>query len=567
MNNKTKEYRKMIADAFIKSLQENPNTWKQMWKSDSCPSNGNTNRKYNGLNRLWLQYNIKKNGFSDPRFYTFKQVQDMGLKVKKDSKAIKVEFWSLYDPEERKTVDFNIAKEYEDKGKKLNLFARYYSVFNGSQIEGLEKYEQPKLSDAAPQEIIDKIAKNMGVDILYDGGDDAFYRPLDDNIHLPLPQVFESQDAYNSTVLHELAHATGAAHRLNRTKGKYFGDEQYAREELVAEIASCFSQNDLGFSIEAEHFTNHKAYVQNWISEISAKEEALMEAIKDAQSAADYILEASEIEKSIAKDEIMIKGDRCNKIDEWQQANSIFIKGRSIEDPDFYFVQIKDNIKNWEFEYDHNPDKKEILKTYLDAMQIEEFDLHEKIFGAVGCKAFRDMEELERLSEEREKIYNNSFNAESKLKEIDTMAADRKTVYIKINEKFVKTDLQSKNDPDKTYNMVKLPRNTVIDGKEAGGYVFFPTYIFNDKLYDSMINIPWQEEKKIRLTKDGETIEVTPVALKKGLEDSYSKWKSNIEQKEMQQEKEQSKSAEKQQKNKQTAKVTTQSKENDFEME
>ena len=297
MNKKTKEYRKMIADEFIKSLQEDSLQWKKMWSGNMRPINGHTGRKYSGLNRLWLQHNMTQKSFDDPRFYTFKQVQDMGLKVKKGSKAVQVEFWSLYDPETKKTVDFSKAAEYEDEEKELTMIARYYSVFNGSQIEGLEKYEQHMLSDAAPQEEIDKIAANMGVEILYDGGDSAYYHRIDDNIHLPKPQAFESQDAYNATVLHELAHATGASNRLNRTKGKYFGDEQYAREELVAEIASCFAQNDLGFTIESEHFNNHKAYVQGWISEISEKEEALMEAIKDAQSAADYLAENAELVK------------------------------------------------------------------------------------------------------------------------------------------------------------------------------------------------------------------------------------------------------------------------------
>lgn len=303
MNSKTKEYRKMVADAFVKSLQEDPIGWRKMWSGSVRPENGHTGRKYTGLNRLWLQYNIEKRGFEDPRFYTFKQVQDMGLKVKKGSKAVQVEFWSLYDPELKKTVDFKDAKEYEEQGKELKTIARYYSVFNGNQIEGLEKYEFPKMSNAKPQEVIKNIAKNMGVKFLHDGMDQAFYRQGDDSIHLPLPERFLNQDSYNATALHELAHATGTLQRLNRTQGKYFGDEPYAREELVAEIASCFSQNDLGLSLGEENFDNHKAYIQSWISEISEKEEALMEAIKEAQRASDYILEMSEKEKILNSEE------------------------------------------------------------------------------------------------------------------------------------------------------------------------------------------------------------------------------------------------------------------------
>ena len=111
MSKKTKEYRKMIADAFVKSLQEDPIGWKKMWSCNMRPINGCTGRKYSGLNRLWLQYNIEERGFEDPRFYTFKQIQDMGMKLKKGSKAVQVEFWSLYDPELGKTLNDSDAEE------------------------------------------------------------------------------------------------------------------------------------------------------------------------------------------------------------------------------------------------------------------------------------------------------------------------------------------------------------------------------------------------------------------------------------------------------------------------
>ena len=113
MNKKTREYRKAIADAFVKSLTEDPQHWKQMWQGNMRPINGHTGRKYTGLNRFWLQHMMYEKNYDDPRFYTFKQVQDMGLKVKKGSKAVQVEFWSLYDPETKKTVSFSEAADYE----------------------------------------------------------------------------------------------------------------------------------------------------------------------------------------------------------------------------------------------------------------------------------------------------------------------------------------------------------------------------------------------------------------------------------------------------------------------
>ena len=353
MNKKNKEYRKAIADAFVKSLKEDPQHWKQMWSCNMRPINGHTGRKYSGLNRLWLQHMMYEKNYDDPRFYTFKQVQDMGLEVKKGSKAAQVEFWSLYDPELLQTLNDSDAQEYERKG----IIALHYSVFNGSQIEGLEQYEQPTLSDAALQEAFDEIVKNMGVEIFHDGSKSAHYDWFTDCINLPKRRSFKSQDSYNATVLHELVHATGAEHRLNRrhwTSENFSEEEYYAKEELVTALALCFMQSDLGFSFKAEHFNDqkacgvlterekalmkeiksmqkgisfgspflyelgftleaeyfndHKACVQKWIGMISENEEALMEAIKEAEMISDYILKVKMRKREIGS--VLLRDDQ-----------------------------------------------------------------------------------------------------------------------------------------------------------------------------------------------------------------------------------------------------------------
>ena len=77
--------------------------------------------------------------------------------------------------------------------------------------------------------------------------------------------------------------------RLNRPQGAFFGTEQYAYEELVAEMCSCFMGAELQTEATPQHIDNHKAYVQNWIHAIREKPETLVKAIKDAQAAANYM--------------------------------------------------------------------------------------------------------------------------------------------------------------------------------------------------------------------------------------------------------------------------------------
>ena len=80
---------------------------------------------------------------------------------------------------------------------------------------------------------------------------------------LPDRSQFASRSAYTHTALHELGHATGHPGRLNRPTLKEhggFGSEDFAREELRAEIAAMMTGEKLGVGHEPRHGT---AYVSS----------------------------------------------------------------------------------------------------------------------------------------------------------------------------------------------------------------------------------------------------------------------------------------------------------------
>lgn len=62
---------------------------------------------------------------------------------------------------------------------------------------------------------------------------------------------FENAQAFHSVLLHEMAHATGVAKRLDRegiTSGQAkFGNKIYSFEELMAEMGGAFLCAYLGF--------------------------------------------------------------------------------------------------------------------------------------------------------------------------------------------------------------------------------------------------------------------------------------------------------------------------------
>ena len=93
----------------------------------------------------------------------------------------------------------------------------------------------------------------------------------------------------DATAIHELSHASGAAHRLGRDLSGTFGSESYAFEELIAEMTSCFMAAELPSHQSENHIRNHQAYVGSWIRSIKEKPDSLREAIKEANKAADYL--------------------------------------------------------------------------------------------------------------------------------------------------------------------------------------------------------------------------------------------------------------------------------------
>ena len=307
-SNQTKEFRKSVADMFVKGLSEEGLNWKQGWATTGELRNAVSNRHYRGLNEFYLKLVSMVHGYKDPRWMTFNQIRDEGYHLEKGSKGAKVEYWFPFDTIKKKGVSFEekerLIKEGERKKEDFSLVAKYYTVFNGDNISGLPEIELPK-NEIEPSVVLEQISRGMNVEIYNDGEDRAFYRPSTDDIHLPLPEVFSSDNEYNATAFHELGHATGHESRLNRDQSGVFGTSAYAKEELVAEITSAFMAETTGINLEDMNMENHKAYVNGWIASIEDDPEYLMKAISQANDAADYMqqfVSEKEIEKMISEE-------------------------------------------------------------------------------------------------------------------------------------------------------------------------------------------------------------------------------------------------------------------------
>lgn len=100
----------------------------------------------------------------------------------------------------------------------------------------------------------------------------------------------ENSDEFYSTLFHEMTHSTGAAIRLDRLSSTaFFGNEDYSKEELVAEIGSAMLSSVAGLNTE-KTFNNSVAYLQSWLRVLKNDPRMIVSAASKAEKAVDYIL-------------------------------------------------------------------------------------------------------------------------------------------------------------------------------------------------------------------------------------------------------------------------------------
>ena len=276
----------------IKNKQPLP--WMKPWTWANAPKNylGNS---YTGINALLLD---------EGEYVTWNQICDL----KKHNKDIKLKKGCKKDI----VVYFNF-KEYEkekinDKGEKVIEmqklpFLKYYSVYNIKYVDGIESKVKDAVFHHDPIEeaeaIFNGYTKAENITVKHIKGDKACYSPSSHSITLPLMEQFESVEEYYSTAFHEAGHST--MKRLGREAKGFFGDEEYSKEELVAEMTASMLLAHCGITTTNSE-NNNVAYMRSWLKALKDNTTWLVSACSKAQKATDYILaNKEEIIKKDAK--------------------------------------------------------------------------------------------------------------------------------------------------------------------------------------------------------------------------------------------------------------------------
>jgi antirestriction protein ArdC len=230
-------------------------------------------------------------GYASPFFLSFKQVTELGGKVRKGEKSCPVVFWKIVDADEDKKPD---GKGY--------AMLRYFRVFNVEQCSGLEGkvpvIEVPT-REHEPLEIAEQLLRDMPnpPKIGY-GRTLASYSPSMDLVSMPSPEWFTSGEEFYGALFHELAHSTGHESRVGRKaimNSTGFGSHSYSQEELVAEMSSAFLCGYAGILLCTE--TSQAAYLRGWLKRLKSDPTMLIKAGSEAQKAFDYIMDAKAVEQ------------------------------------------------------------------------------------------------------------------------------------------------------------------------------------------------------------------------------------------------------------------------------
>lgn len=291
----THDIAQTITDRIISELEKGSAPWVKPWRmlkgqpASGMAYNPASGTVYRGINQFWL--NMLQGAYPSNAWVTFKQAQAMGGNVKAGEKGTGVVYWNVHKKEGIGDNGETVTSAY--------AFIKQYWVFNVSQCENLDIPEPEPIPepDWNPEPSVLAIVDRLELaDGLTHAGDQAYYRPSTDAIVMPPMAAFNSAANYHATLLHECVHATGHEKRLKRLTPSRFGSEEYAYEELVAELGAAMLCAHTGIDGDLRH----AGYIESWLKALRNDKKFILSAAGKAQAAMDYLTKQAQAEETLA---------------------------------------------------------------------------------------------------------------------------------------------------------------------------------------------------------------------------------------------------------------------------
>lgn len=334
-----------FADMIIARMEAiEASSWKKGWTDGEAmiglPQNV-TGRVYTGSNAFLCQLDTTLKNYKVPVYFTIKQIKDLGAFPKKGEKSIPIFKWglSIYNRETGKKATLkeydSLSKEERDEKYKVIPYLKIFNEWNIDQTN-LEEVNKEKydalLSKFEAKEIKDDngMYSNAAIDqmltsqswvcpieytqqnpsALYNKSRDVIIVPRKDqfNISDTPEEIYKDGEEYYSSLIHEMAHSTGHESRLNRLSpdGK-FGGEEYAKEELVAELTAAMVGSALGFDSRIRD--NNTAYLKSWMSALKKEPKFLLSVMSDVNKASAMVIEHIDEERVKLGQKALLEGN------------------------------------------------------------------------------------------------------------------------------------------------------------------------------------------------------------------------------------------------------------------
>lgn len=334
----------LFASMMIEKIQSltGKDGWRKPWFTDgalSWPKNL-SGREYNGMNAMMLLMLCEKNGYKIPRFCTFDCVQrlngkDGGNEQREEEKLrvsilkgeksfpVMLTTFTCIHKETKEKIHFDDYKRLSDEEKER------YNVYPKMQVFRVFNVEQTNLREARPelwakleQECAPQEAKEQGerfsfepVDTMIENDlwicpirptrqDNAYYSLSRDEIVVPEKEQFKDGESFYGTLFHEMTHSTGKKDALDRIKPSAFGSDEYAREELVAELGSALVAQRYGMS---KHLKEDSAsYLKSWLDSLRESPQFIKTTLVDVKKATSMITQrvdriAEDLKKGVSE--------------------------------------------------------------------------------------------------------------------------------------------------------------------------------------------------------------------------------------------------------------------------
>lgn len=317
-----------FSDMLIARMEQmKESKWKKGWTDGRTAQFGLpqnlVGRPYTGSNAFLSQIHTTMEHYRMPVYLTIKQIRDAGGMIKKGEHSIPIFKWDLRikdkDGKKLSESDYRNMTKEEQAECTVRPYLKVYNEWNIDQTN-LEEVNKEKydaiLKRFKSEPIKDEVGmyKNEAFDNLlkeqswvcpieYEKfNESAFYSPKRDQIVVPSKKqfnisntpedVFKDGMEFYGTTIHEMAHSTGHESRLGRdgiVKIDQFGSDQYAKEELVAELTSALIGNAMGFDSRIRE--NNIAYLQNWIGSLKKDPKFLKSVMSDVNKSSKMVLE------------------------------------------------------------------------------------------------------------------------------------------------------------------------------------------------------------------------------------------------------------------------------------